>query len=148
MTDIGEQPTQSFWGRRSNPKSDWTRVLSFPVLLISLYRHDWKLLGLTVLFVVVNPVLFPKPDPEEVGDSWMYKGVLGEQFWLVHGDKSGYPDVLNRLNVPIFLYGLYSAYRQNPRRTAICTALSAGLKFWFVSEMVRYYEANQAAEAA
>ncbi|WP_458187684.1 DUF6653 family protein [Haladaptatus sp. NG-WS-4] len=131
---------QTFWERHSNPKSGWTRVLSYPVLMVALYRHDWKMLGSTILFVLVNPVLFSKPDPERVGDSWMYRGVLGEQLWIEHGDRGGYPNVLNALNVPVFFYGLYAAYRQRPRETALCTILSAGLKFWFVGEMVRYYD--------
>ncbi len=142
-TTSRERLFQTFWERHSNPKSGWTRALSYPVLMLALYRHDWRTLALTVLFVAVNPILFSKPDPQKVADSWMYKGVLGEQLWIEHGDKSGYPNLLNRLNVPIFCYGLYSAYRQKPRETAICTALSAGLKFWFVGEMVRYYETHR-----
>ncbi|WP_227356942.1 DUF6653 family protein [Haladaptatus salinisoli] len=138
-----ERLVRTFWERHSNPKSGWTRALSYPAVMVALYRHDWKLLGATVLFVAVNPVLFPKPDPERAGDSWMYRGVLGERLWMERGDKRGYPNVLNALNVPIFLCGLYAAYRRKPRATALCTLLSAGLKFWFVGEMVRYYEAHR-----
>lgn len=39
--------------------------------MVALYRHDRKLLGLTTLFVAVNPVLFPKSDPEKAKESWM-----------------------------------------------------------------------------
>ncbi|WP_227376980.1 DUF6653 family protein [Haladaptatus halobius] len=138
-----ERLVRTFWERHSNPKSGWTRALSYPVLMAALYRHDWKLLGATILFVAVNPVLFAKPDPEKAKDSWMYRGVLGEQLWLERGDKRGYPNVLNALNVPVFLYGLYVAYRQKPRATALCALLSAGLKLRFVGEMVRYYETHR-----
>ncbi len=77
-------------------------------------------MGFTVLFMLVNPVLFGEPD-EEV-DDWMYEVVRAEERWTEDGNRLlglGYPQVLNTLSGPTMLYGLYSAYKQRPISTAV-----------------------------
>jgi hypothetical protein len=127
-----------FWERHENPLSGWSRVPAGPLLLYAIYARNWTLFAGTVAFVVVNPVLFPEPGPE-ADESWMTRGVRGERLWL-QGADPGRANLLNVATVPVFLWALYAAARQQPARTAGLTALSMALKLAFVDEMARLYE--------
>ncbi|NHN60297.1 MULTISPECIES: DUF6653 family protein [Halorussus] len=135
-----------FWDRHENPASGWTRVPTGPLLVYALYARNWKLLAATVAFVVVNPVLFPEPDPES-DEGWMTRGVRGERLW-VEGADAGRANLLNVVNAPVFLYALYSAVRRKPGRTAVFTALTMSLKLAFVNEMARLYDRETGRPAA
>ncbi|MFC7157399.1 hypothetical protein ACFQPA_18380 [Halomarina halobia] len=56
-----------------------------------------------------------------------------------------FPQLLNTLTVPVFVYGLYAAYTRKPVRTAVCTAAVMALKPWFVAELIDHHEASTAA---
>ncbi|WP_276279806.1 DUF6653 family protein [Halorussus caseinilyticus] len=127
-----------FWERHANPASGWSRVPTGPLLVYAVYTRNWRLLAATVAFVAVNPVLFAEPD-SVADESWMTKGVRGEQLW-VQGADAGRANLLNVLNVPVFCYALYSAVRRRPARTAALTALAMILKLAFVGRMVKLYE--------
>lgn len=73
-----------------------------------------------VAFLAANPVLFPEP---ERTDNWLSESVLGERAWIAEDNPTfgrRYPEVLNTLNVPLYGYTLYAAYRRyteaNPPR--------------------------------
>lgn len=128
---------ESVWRRHSNPKSGWSRLLSYPVLVFALYARKPRLLGATAAFVALNPVLFPEPESEP-GD-WMYRVVRAEEEWTAAGNPLvglGYPQVLNLVQIPVFCYNVYAAYRRYPARTLLSTAATMALKLWFVSELV------------
>ncbi|XVH32921.1 DUF6653 family protein [Haloferacaceae archaeon DSL9] len=131
-----------FWARHANPWSGGTRIAAGPVLMYALYHRRWRLLAATILFLVVNPMLFPEP-ASEATDNWLSKGVLGEQAWFEDGNPTfgtSYPALLNAVGLPIFLGALYAAVTRRPVATVVGTAVAVGLKFWFVDEMVTYYE--------
>lgn len=131
------------WGRHANPWSGATRMLAGAALVGALYRHAWNALAAVVAFLALNPVLFPEP---ERTDNWMSEGVLGERAWVAEGNPmfgTGYPEVLNAINVPLYLYTLYSAYRQYPLRTLVGFVVTFGLKTLFVDEMGRYYRERE-----
>lgn len=114
-------------------------MLAGAALLWALYRHAWRTLAAVIAFVVLNPVLFSEP---ERTDNWLSEGVLGERAWIADGNPmfgAGYPEALNALNVPLYLYTLYAAYRRYPLRTVVGFVVTFGLKLWFVDEMARYY---------
>jgi len=132
--------SECFWNRHANPASGWSRVPTGPVLVYAIYARNWRLLAVTVAFVVVNPVLFPASDPaEEDSPGWMSRGVRGEQSWL-QGADARRANLLNVVNVPVFGYALYAAVRRWPARTAIFTALGMALKLAFVNEMAKLYD--------
>ncbi|MFC6905670.1 DUF6653 family protein [Halalkalicoccus tibetensis] len=131
------------WSRHTNPWSGATRMLGGAALLLTLYRHAWKGLATTVAFLVLNPVLFPEPEDT---DNWLSEGVLGEEAWIADGNPMfgmGYPEVINVLNVPLYLYTLCSAYRQYPVRTLVGFLVTFALKLLFVDAMGRYYRARR-----
>jgi hypothetical protein len=72
------------WMRHANPISVWTRFAVLPLLAISIWSRDWigwwSLLpiALSLVFMVVNPLLFPKPRSTS---NWASKGVFGERIW-------------------------------------------------------------------
>lgn len=122
---------ETVWARHSNPKSGWSRLLGGFVAVGALYYPNWRLLGVTLLFLLVNPVLFREPTEES--DDWMYRVVRAEERWTNDGNRLvglGYPQVLNAVSIPIGRYGLYAAYRRKPVSTVVCTLLSKGLNQW------------------
>ena len=129
-----------FWARHANPKSGWSRVPTGAVLIACLYRRRWRMLALTVVFVLVNPFLFAPPEDDS---AWMTRGVYGERLWSQEPTSyTSYPDVLGTVSGVIWLYAIYAAVRQRPAETALATALSSALKLWFLAEMVHLYEAT------
>lgn len=144
MGERVEGLTETFWRRHSNPKSGWSRVLTFPALLYAIYRRDWRLLAVVLAFAVCNPILF---SPPETDDAWMTRVVLAERWWLRQGDRglfdASYPNACNLLNVPLTGYALLAAARRRPVRAALAGAASMAVKFWYVAALVRRYDARE-----
>ena len=72
------------WMRHANPVSVWTRFAVLPLLAAAIWSRDWigwwslVPIALSLVFMVVNPLLFPKPRSTR---SWASKGVFGERIW-------------------------------------------------------------------
>ena len=72
------------WLRHANPVSVWTRFAVLPLLALSIWSRDWigwwslVPIALSLVFMVVNPLLFPKPASTR---NWASKGVFGERIW-------------------------------------------------------------------
>jgi len=72
------------WQRHANPISVYTRFAVLPLLAISIWSRDWigwwSLIpvALSLVFMMVNPLLFPKPSSTR---NWASKGVFGERIW-------------------------------------------------------------------
>lgn len=133
---------ETFWRRHSDPKSGWSRTVVLPALLYAIYHREWKLAAAAVVFTILNPLLF---SPPETDNAWMTRVVLAERWWSdrdrgVIGVE--YPNVLNTVNIPVTLYAIIAAYRQQPRRTALAGAGAMLLKFWYVGELVREYDSE------
>ena len=72
------------WARHANPISVWTRFAVLPLLAASIWSRDW--IGwwslvpvvLSLVFMMVNPLLFAKPRSTR---NWASKGVFGERVW-------------------------------------------------------------------
>lgn len=132
---------ETMWARHSNPKSGWSRLVAGFVIVGALYYRKWRVMGLTVLFLMINPVVFREP-PEGM-DDWMYKVVRAEERWTTDGNRLvglGYPQILNMLSVPVGLYGLYAAYKQKPIPTVVFPLASTGLNQWCMKEIIDHYE--------
>ncbi|WUJ72268.1 hypothetical protein OG809_03165 [Kribbella soli] len=72
------------WMRHANPVSVWTRFSVLPLLTVSIWSRDWIgwwsliPIALSLVFMVVNPVLFPTPRSTRY---WASKAVFGERIW-------------------------------------------------------------------
>ncbi len=131
--------TDRAWSRHANPWNGVTRMLAGAALVWALYRHAWRTLAAVIVFLLLNPVLFPEP---ERTDNPLSEAVLGERVWIADGNPIfgiGYPEVLNAVNLPLYCYTLYAAYRRYPVRTLVGYVVTFALKLLFVDEMRRYY---------
>ena len=132
---------ENVWARHSNPKSGWSRMAAGFVLVGALYHRKWRVLGITILFLILNPVMFR--EPTEDLDDWMYKIVRAEERWTNDGNRLigiGYPEVLNTISVPVGLYGLYAAYKRKPISAVVFPLASQLLNQWCMKEIIDYYE--------
>ncbi len=130
-----------FWARHANPWSGGTRFAAMPLLLYALYHRRWRLLAAVVVFLAVNPILFPEPKRT---DNWLSEVVLAERWWYEQGHTTfelQFPSLINYLSVPVFLLTLYAAIRRRPRLTSGGGLLTICLKVWFVDELVSRYRA-------
>ncbi|WP_248906765.1 DUF6653 family protein [Halocatena marina] len=137
----GTLDMETVWARHSNPKSGWSRLFAGFVIVAALYHRKWRMVGLTVLFMIVNPVVFR--EPTEKSDDWMYNVVRAEERWTNDGNRlvgRGYPQILNTLSIPTMLCGLYFAYKQKPVLTGVFTLASMGLNQWCMKEIIDHYE--------
>lgn len=143
MTGI-EKAEDVFWERHSNPKSGWSRVLVLPLLLWAVYHRNWRLCGATIVFTVINPVVFSPPSDDT---AWMTRVVHAERWWTSERNESvlslSYPNILNVLNIPVTVYAFVAAYRGNPTHTILSGATAILLKFWYVGDLVRRYNAEK-----
>lgn len=127
--------TENTWSRHSNPWSGWTRVLSMPILALGLYYHNYLILAATIVWLIINPIIFPKPKNI---NNWMSKGVLGEQIYFKKGRKikKDLPSLLNVVNVPVFFMFLYFGWQQELVAMILAGLLTMAIKFWFIDRMV------------
>jgi hypothetical protein len=72
------------WLRHANPVSVWTRYAVLPLLAASIWSRDWIgwwsliPIAFVLVFMVVNPLLFPAPTSTR---NWASKAVFGERIW-------------------------------------------------------------------
>lgn len=131
--------SETTWEKHANPWSGWTRVLSMPALAIGLYFHNFWILGVVIIWLLINPIVFTKPKNV---DNWMSKGVLGEQVYFKNGKKykKDLPTFLNILNIPVFATFLYFSWVQDITPLVLAGLLTMVIKFWFIDRMVAVYE--------
>ena len=67
---------EEFLERHPNPWSGLTRMLIVPFLYAAIWYHNWLALGPVILWILVNPFIFPKPGNWE---SWFSRVVVGEK---------------------------------------------------------------------
>ena len=140
-TGMREQAEDWFWRRHSNPKSGWTRVPSGAIIIYALYRRNWQLLGVALMWTVVNPLLFSPPENE---DAWMTRAVLAERWWVREENNRmvglAYPSVCNTAGALGFVYALYAAWRRSPKGATLGVVASVGLKLWWLKMLVKNYD--------
>lgn len=93
-----------------------------------------------VLFIIINPILFPKPIKIQY---WMSKGVLGEQLWIKNKAKIKTATLMNILNGLSFIIMLVAVFYQYFYITILAGTASGVFKLMFLEEMVLYYDKNK-----
>lgn len=140
----GNPLPDSVWNRHANPKSGWSRLAVTPILVYALFTRRWRLLGATLLFVLVNPVLFPEPE-EPPTEDFMYQVVRAEERWLDEERPLlgwGYPEVLNVASLVGSILAFWSAVRRDARGTVLGTVLLMAGKLGFVRALVTWNRAT------
>jgi hypothetical protein len=128
-----------FWSRHANPWSVWTLVVAYPTLVLALYRRNRPLLAGTLVFVVVNPLVFAPP---ETDDAWATRVVLGERVWLERKSLFSADALFATASAPVYLFTLRAAVERRPIRTAVGTVASMALMLLFFDRMARRYEGH------
>jgi len=132
------------WARHANPWSGWTRFATLPLIPLVGWSRVWighwwlLLLALLILWLWVNPRLFPPPARH---DAWITRGVLGEKIWAAR-DRTPVPkhhrvvpQVLSAVGLAGFalmLYGI-AALAVWPMLAGLLVVLLG--KLWFVDRM-------------
>jgi len=148
LSTARERLIDRVWARHANPKSGWTRVPAGAVLVVAVYRRDWRLLAATLGWIVLNPVLFSPPGNE---DAWMTRAVLAERRWLEQGNRTvglGYPNVYNTVAASGFLIALVAAWRRQPTLATVGVVTSVALKLWWLRVLVDRYDRHGGGQRA
>jgi hypothetical protein len=138
---VNEAPIKAelFWTRHSNPWSGWSRVSALPLLGLTVAAHSMLAILIVVLWLAINPLLFPPPRHDR---NWMTRGVLGERLYFTSGPRlrRDLPALLNLANVPAFIAFLWFAWQREVAAAVATGMLVAVLKFWFLDRMVTLYD--------
>ena len=135
------------WLRHANPVSVWVRFAVVPLIVLSIWSRRWigprSLLPLaaSLVFTVVEPLLFPPPRSTR---NWASRGVLGERIWA---DRNAVdlPEDFRSTAVPNTTYAFqFAGLALLTRGLAVFDLRSvvAGLllvqcaKAWFIDRMV------------
>lgn len=125
------------WLKHSNPLSGWTRFAAIPFLMAALWYRNWVVLGAIIVFLVVNPFLFPRPKGPL---RWISRSVLGEKIYCTGKNKFDLSRLLLILVTISFLLALYGAWFKNIYLAVSGTGGSIGFKLWYLNEMVKLYD--------
>jgi hypothetical protein len=139
------------WMRHANPLSVWTRFAVLPLLALAIWSRDWigwwslVPVALALVFMMVNPLLFPRPRSTR---NWTSKGVFGERVWADR-DKVELPAQFRDSRVPTATYAIqtaglaalaYGLVRLDPLAVVAGILLAQTAKAWFIDRMVLLYE--------
>jgi hypothetical protein len=138
------------WLRHANPVSVWTRFAVLPLLALAVWSREWigwwslPAVALVLVFMMVNPLLFPRPRSTRHLAS---KGVFGERIWTDR-DKAELPApfrsrvlsvtyAVQVVGIAILVYGLVEL-----DLLAVVSGLliTQTAKAWFIDRMVLLYE--------
>jgi hypothetical protein len=138
------------WDRHANPVSVWTRFAVLPLLAVSIWSRDWigwwclVPVALSLIFMVVNPRLFPPPRSTR---TWASKGVFGERVWAERPVVPTPPQfttgplnatyAFQTVGALVLAYGLV---RLDLVDTVAGLVLLQAAKAWYIDRQVLLYE--------
>lgn len=137
------------WMKHANPWSVWTRYSVLPVIVLAAWSRLWigwwylLPLGISILWMFANPLLFPKPTST---NNWASKAVLGERVYLnretipipTHHKRA--PIILNIIAGIGMLLAIWAMVTLQLWPAILGVALAYLGKSWFLDRMVWLYE--------
>ncbi|ASC70243.1 hypothetical protein XM38_011790 [Halomicronema hongdechloris C2206] len=147
------QMSDRVWQRHTNPWSVWSRYSSLPLLVLAGWSRFWwgwwalVPAGLVLLWIWLNPRLFPKPRSTH---NWASKGVLGERVWLnqkqvpIPGHHRPVIAVTNLINAVGFVTCLWGIITLALWPTLLGLSWVILGKTWFIDRMVWLFEEMKA----
>jgi hypothetical protein len=139
------------WMRHANPASVWTRFAVLPLLALAVWSREWigwwslAAVALALVFMMVNPLLFPPPRSTR---HWTSKGVLGERIWTER-DKVTIPAQFRASGVTNATYAVqvvglavlvYGLVRFDLLAVVTGLVIAQTAKAWFIDRMVLLFE--------
>lgn len=142
------QMSDEVWERHANPLSVWTRLPCLPALALSIWSRVW--IGswawipvvLTLLWIWLNPRVFPRP---RTTDNWASQSVLGERMWLNRDQApidirhSAIISVSNSIAATGAILCTYGLVTLDAYHTTYGVVLTLVGKSWFLDRMVWLY---------
>jgi hypothetical protein len=145
------------WMRHANPASVWTRFAVLPLLALAVWSREWigwwslAAVALALVFMMVNPLLFPSPRSTR---HWASKGVFGERIWTER-DKTELPPqfrsrvlsatyAIQVVGMAVLVYGLVEL---DLLATVTGLVITQTAKAWFIDRMVLLFEDMKARHA-
>ena len=139
------------WMRHANPVSVWTRFAVLPLLALAVWSREWigwwslAAFALVLVFMMVNPLLFPAPRSTR---HWASKGVLGERVWTerdkvtipVQFRASGVTNATYAIQVVGMAVLVYGLVRFDLLATVTGMVIAQTAKAWFIDRMVLLFE--------
>lgn len=149
--------SEDVWARHANPWSGWTRfITALPLAILAIWSRVWlgwwalPLVAAVVLWIWLNPRIFPKPHST---NNWISKGVLGERVWLnrdnipVPSHHRQIPNILSAVSACGLVLIIWGVTALDICPTLLGTALVYLGKLWFVDRMVWLYQDMKDANA-
>jgi hypothetical protein len=139
------------WMRHANPVSVWTRFCVLPLLALAVWSREWigwwslAAVALVLVFMMVNPLLFPPPRSTR---HWTSRGVFGERIWT-DGKKAEIPAqfrdsavtnatyAIQVVGMAILVYGLVEL---DLLAVVSGILIAQTAKAWFIDRMVLLFE--------
>lgn len=137
------------WMKHSNPWSVWTRFATLPFLALAIWsrvwieNYAWGIVGLLVLWLIINPRAFKKPKTTK---NWASKAVFGEKIWLNntaipvpkhHNFMAKLLGIITGFGIPFVVWGLYNFDFFATLLGVVVIYLG---KMWFLDRMVWIFE--------
>ena len=139
------------WMRHANPVSVWTRFAVLPLMALAAWSREWigwwwlAAFALTLVFMMVNPLLFPPPRSTR---NWASKGVFGERIWTDR-DKGELPAQFRGSGVTYATYAIqvvglavlvYGLVQLDLLAVVSGLVIMQTAKAWFIDRMVLLFE--------
>jgi hypothetical protein len=138
------------WMRHANPVSVWTRFAVLPLLAASIWSRDWIgwfaliPVALSLVFMMVNPLLFPKPASTR---NWTSRSVFGERVWSERNKvpvppqfTAAVPNVTYAFQVAGIAVMAYGLVRYDLLAAVVGIVLAQCAKAWYLDRMVLLYQ--------
>jgi hypothetical protein len=136
------------WERHSNPWSVWTRFTVLPILILAIWSRVWFaewsliIIAAAILWMWLNPRLFPKPDST---NNWASMGVMGERVWLnrnkilIPEHHRLIPHLINLGAVFGLIFLIWGLIVLDVWMTLLANVTVQLSKLWFIDRMVWLY---------
>ena len=139
------------WMRHANPVSVWTRFAVLPLLALAIWSREWigwwslAAVALALVFMMVNPLLFPPPRSTR---NWASKGVLGERIWSDRAKveipaqfrASGVTNATYAFQVVGLAVLVYGLVERDLISVVSGLVIAQIAKAWFIDRMVLLFE--------
>ena len=139
------------WMRHANPVSVWTRFAVLPLLALAVWSRAWigwwslAAVVLALVFMMVNPLLFPPPRSTR---NWASKGVLGERIWSERAKVdipaqfrgSGVTNMTYAIQVVGLAALVYGLVELDLLAVVAGLVIMQTAKAWFIDRMVLLFE--------
>lgn len=123
------------WKRYANPWGAWTRLLTYPLIVLAFWHESYFWVILLLAYLVFSPGLFP-PFRKE---GWITQATMGEYLYLRHKKHKWWVLTYAIVEILLFLGAIYVAAMQHFISTIVLLTVLLGSKLIILQIMVNYY---------